>query len=66
MSRLLISIGLALVLLGVMWPWLSKIGLGRLPGDIVIERENFRFYLPLTTGIIVSILVTVLMWIMRK
>ncbi|MEE8263785.1 MAG: DUF2905 domain-containing protein [Gammaproteobacteria bacterium] len=66
MSRLLISIGLAFVLLGVMWPWLSKIGLGRLPGDIVIERENFRFYLPLTTGIIVSILVTVLMWIMRK
>lgn len=66
MSRLLISIGLALVLLGVMWPWLSKIGLGRLPGDIVIERENFRFYLPLTTGIIVSILVTALMWIMRK
>ncbi|MCZ6718753.1 MAG: DUF2905 domain-containing protein [Gammaproteobacteria bacterium] len=66
MSRLLISIGLALVLLGVMWPWLSKIGLGRLPGNIVIERENFRFYLPLTTGIIVSILVTALMWIMRK
>ncbi len=66
MSRLLISIGLALVLLGVMWPWLSKIGLGRLPGDIVVERENFRFYLPLTTGIIVSILVTALMWIMRK
>ncbi len=66
MSRLLISIGLALVLLGVMWPWLSKIGLGRLPGDIVIERENFRFYLPLTTGIIVSILVTALMWIIRK
>ena len=66
MSRLLVSIGLALVLLGVMWPWLSKIGLGRLPGNIVIERENFRFYLPLTTGIIVSILVTALMWIMRK
>ncbi|MEE9287366.1 MAG: DUF2905 domain-containing protein [Gammaproteobacteria bacterium] len=66
MSRLLISIGLALVLLGVMWPWLSKIGLGRLPGNIVIERENFRFYLPLTTGVIVSILVTALMWIMRK
>ena len=66
MSRLLICIGLTLVLLGVMWPWLSKMGLGRLPGDIVIERENFRFYLPLTTGIIVSILVTVLMWVLRR
>ncbi|MCI0401453.1 MAG: DUF2905 domain-containing protein [Gammaproteobacteria bacterium] len=66
MSRILIIIGVLLVLIGILWPWLGKVGLGRLPGDIVIEREHFRFYFPLTTGLIISILVTVLFWILRK
>jgi Protein of unknown function (DUF2905) len=46
MARLLIIFGLVLILLGVLWPVVAKLGLGRLPGDIVIERENFRLYLP--------------------
>jgi hypothetical protein len=60
MSRFLITLGIALVVLGLAWPYLGRLGLGRLPGDIVIERENFRLYIPLTTSILVSIVLTVL------
>lgn len=66
MSRTLIIIGIVVVVLGVAWPWLARIGLGKLPGDIVVERENFKFYFPLTTSIIVSIALTILFWFFRK
>ena len=66
MSRTLIVLGLLIILLGVLWPWLQKIGLGRLPGDIAIERENFRFYFPLTTSIVISLLITLLFWLFRR
>ena len=65
MSRLLITLGLVLVVLGLAWPWLQKSGLGRLPGDIVIERDGFRFYFPLTTAVIVSLLLSLLFWLWR-
>ena len=55
MIRWLVAIGLVLVLVGLLWPLLSKLGLGRLPGDIVIERGNVRFYFPIATCLIVSI-----------
>lgn len=63
--RLLIIVGIALVVVGLLWPWLSKLGLGRLPGDIVIERDGFRFYFPITTAIIVSLLLSLLLWLFR-
>lgn len=66
MSRILIILGITLVLLGLLWPWISKLGLGRLPGDIVIERESGRFYLPITTSILVSMVVSLLFWLFRK
>lgn len=66
MARWLILIGLVLVLIGLAWPWLSKLGLGRLPGDIHIEREGFSFYFPITTSIIVSLVLTLLFWIFRR
>lgn len=66
MSRTLIVIGIVLVILGLLWPWLQKSGLGRLPGDIALERDNFRFYFPITTSIIVSIVITLLFWLFRK
>jgi uncharacterized membrane protein len=66
MSRTLIIIGIVLVILGLLWPWLQKSGLGRLPRDIALERDNFRFYFPLTTSIIVSIIITLLFWLFRK
>jgi hypothetical protein len=66
MSRLLITLGLILVTVGVLWPWLIKLGLGRLPGDIIIERENFRFYFPLTTSILLSVILLLLFWWFRR
>lgn len=66
MSRTLIIVGVIIVLLGLLWPWLSRLGLGRLPGDIVVNRPNFRFFFPITTSIIISIVVTLLIWIFRK
>lgn len=66
MRRTLIIVGVLLVLVGVALPWLSRLPLGRLPGDIVIVRPGFRFYFPITTMIIVSIIVTVLLHIFRR
>ncbi len=66
MTRILVTLGIILVIVGIAWPWLVKLGLGRLPGDIVIERENFRFYFPLTTMIIVSLVLSLLVWLFRK
>lgn len=65
-GRILILIGAVLVVLGLAWPWISKLGLGRLPGDIVIEREGFTFYFPITTMILVSVLLSILFWIFRR
>lgn len=66
MNRWLIAIGLLLLVAGLAWPWLTKLGLFRLPGDIVIEREDFRFYFPITTMIIVSVVVSLLLWLFRR
>jgi heme/copper-type cytochrome/quinol oxidase subunit 2 len=65
-QRTLVILGLLLVLVGLAWPWLGKLPFGRLPGDIVVNRENFRVYFPLTTMIIVSILLSVIVWFLRK
>lgn len=65
-SRALVVIGVVLVLAGLAWPWLSRLGLFRLPGDIVIERENFRFYLPITSMILISLVLSLLFWLLRK
>lgn len=63
MARSLIIIGMVLIGLGVFWPWLKNIPLGRLPGDIIIQRQNFRFYFPITSSIVVSLLLTLLLWL---
>ncbi len=66
MNRTLIVIGLICLGLGLLWPWLRQLPLGRLPGDILIVRENFRFSFPLTSCIIVSLLLSLLLWLLRK
>jgi ribose/xylose/arabinose/galactoside ABC-type transport system permease subunit len=67
MQKLLITIGVLLVILGLLWPLLQKSGLGRLPGDIAMEKENFKFYFPITTSIIISIVLSLILWLfMRK
>jgi hypothetical protein len=65
-GRLLLILGIVLVVLGVLWPWIAKLGLGRLPGDIVIERENFRLYIPIATSLIVSIVLSVILWFLNR
>lgn len=66
MTRILVTLGVILIVVGLAWPWLMKLGLGKLPGDIVIERENFKFYFPITTMILVSLVVSVIFWLFRK
>ena len=66
MNRLLITLGLILLAIGILWPWLDKLGLGRLPGDIVIEKEHSRFFFPITTSLLISIILSILFWIFRK
>ena len=66
MGRWLIVLGVILVIAGLLWPWLTKLGLGHLPGDIRIERKGFVFYFPLTSGLIVSVVITLIWWIFRR
>ena len=66
MSRTLIIFGFVLVAAGLLWPFLAKFGLGRLPGDIVIERENFRFYLPITTSLLISAVLSLIFWLVGR
>jgi hypothetical protein len=65
-QRFLIALGVVLIVGGLLWPVISKLGLGRLPGDIRFERDGFRFYFPLTTGLLISAVVTLILWIFRK
>jgi ribose/xylose/arabinose/galactoside ABC-type transport system permease subunit len=64
--RLLLTLGVVLVALGLLWPVVQKLGLGRLPGDIVVQREHFRFYFPLATSILVSVVLTLVLWLLRR
>lgn len=66
MQRALIILGIAIVVAGLLWPWLSQLPLGRLPGDFVVERPGFRFYFPLTTMILLSVIVSLLLWLSRN
>ena len=66
MNRLLIGIGAAIVLLGLAWPWLRRVPLFRLPGDIVIDRPGFRFFFPITTMVLISALITLISWLLRR
>jgi hypothetical protein len=66
MSRWLILLGITLVVAGLLWPVIAKLGLGRLPGDIVIARRGFTFYFPVTTSILISAVISLVLWLLRK
>ncbi len=66
MQRLLLVSGLILLVVGLLWPFLSQLGLGRLPGDINIQREGFSFYAPITTSILVSLILSLVFWLVRR
>jgi hypothetical protein len=66
LNRWLIVLGVVLIGIGLLWPVLSRLGLGRLPGDIVIERENFQFYFPITTSLLISVILSVILWLINR
>ena len=66
MSRTLVLLGIVIVLVGVLWPWLGRLGLGRLPGDIVIHRGNLTFYAPIATDLLISIVLSLILWLFNR
>ena len=66
MQRTLITVGLLIALIGLLWPWASKLGLGRLPGDLIIDRPGFRLFAPFTTMIVFSVVLSLLIWLLRR
>lgn len=66
MQRGLIVAGAVLLLAGIAWPWLSRLGLGRLPGDIRIETESGGFYFPIVTCLVISVALSLLVWFLRR
>ncbi|HEB69439.1 MAG TPA: DUF2905 domain-containing protein [Desulfobulbus sp.] len=66
MARTLILCGIFFLAAGLLWPWLKHIPLGRLPGDIVIEKEHFRFFFPVTSSILVSLILSLLLYLFKK
>jgi hypothetical protein len=65
-NRVLVALGVLIVIVGLAWPWLRRIPLFRLPGDVVIDRPGFRLFLPFTTMIVVSLLASLILWLLRK
>ena len=66
MQRTLIVIGLVIAAIGLAWPWLRRLPFGRLPGDIHVVREGFSFHFPIVTCIVISIVITIILWIFRR
>lgn len=66
MQRSLILLGLAILAVGLLWPWLSKLPLGRLPGDLVIDRPNVKVFFPITTMLLLSALFSLIAWLTRR
>lgn len=66
MSRALNIFGLGIAAVGLLWLWIARLGLGRLPGDILIQRGNFTFYSPITTGILVCLVLSLVLWLLSR
>ena len=66
MNRTLILVGACCLIVGLTWPWLKHLPLGRLPGDFLFTRGNLRLYFPWASSIVVSLVLTLLFWLFRK
>ena len=66
MARWLVIFGILCIVIGLAWPWIEKLGLGRLPGDVHIERDGFHFNFPIVTCLIISAVVSLLLWLLRR
>jgi uncharacterized membrane protein YvlD (DUF360 family) len=65
-QKYIIAIGLIIILVGLFFPFISKIPLFRLPGDIVIEKPNFKFYFPIVSVILISLILSIIFWLIKK
>ncbi len=66
MQKMLVLIGAVFIIAGLAWPWLSRLPLGRLPGDIVINQPNLKIVIPITTMLLVSVVLSLIVWLLRK
>lgn len=66
MNRFLVILGTAIILMGIAWPWLRRLPLFRLPGDIVVDRPGFKFFFPITTMLLISLVISLIAWLMRR
>jgi hypothetical protein len=66
MNRLLIILGTVLLVAGVAWPWIRRLPLFRLPGDVVVDRPGFKFFFPITTMLLISAVISIVAWLLRK
>lgn len=66
MQKAFIIGGVLLVIIGILWPWLAKLPIGRLPGDIIISKPGLKVYIPITTMVLISVIVSVILWLMKK
>lgn len=71
MSRALVVVGIVIVLIGLAWPWIGRAGpswkwLGRLPGDIVIRHGNFTVYAPIATALVISVALSLILWLINR
>jgi hypothetical protein len=64
--RTLVALGIVFLLAGLAWPWVGRLPLGRLPGDFAIHRQNVHIYIPLATSLLISVVLTLLFWLLRK
>lgn len=65
-QKILILSGIAILIIGILWPWISKLPIGKLPGDIVVDKPNFKMYIPITSMIIISLVISFIIWLIRK
>jgi Protein of unknown function (DUF2905) len=65
-SRILVALGIVLVVAGIAWPWVRRLPWFHLPGDVVVDRPEFKFYFPFTTMLIVSAVVSLIVWLLRR
>ncbi len=65
-QKLIIALGIAFIIIGILFPYISKIGLFKLPGDIYFGSKNLKFFFPITTSILLSIIISIIIWIWRK
>ena len=66
MQKTLIIVGVLLIMIGILWPWVVKLPIGRLPGDIVINRPGLKVYFPMTTLVLISVIVSLILWFLKK